>query len=103
MEKRRFPRFSFKEPVGYLRTEGLPENGSLGEDLSPGGVRIRVPEFIPLRTVLNLKIHLNNPVRVMDVKGQVVWVRQVPYSDTYDIGIQFFEQRRFDYFQGERR
>lgn len=91
MEKRHFARFTFREPVGYQIHEDTPDTGSLSKDLSLGGVRIRVQEFIPLRTVLNLKIHLKHPERQVPVKGEVVWVREVPHSEVFDIGIRFIE------------
>jgi len=91
MDKRQYPRFSFREPVGYQTTgEGL-SFGALTDDISQGGVKIRVQEFIPLRTVLHMKIHMNDPARLVPVKGQVVWVREVPHSEVYDIGIRFLE------------
>ena len=91
MEKRQYPRFAFSEPVSYQHTEGSQELGSMGEDISQGGVRIRVNEFLPLLKILNLRLHLNNPSRVLDVKGQVVWVRELPLGETFDVGIRFLE------------
>lgn len=90
--KREHPRSSFREPVGYQTSgeEGLPV-GALAGDISQGGVRIRVQEFIPLRTVLQMKIRMTDPERMVPVKGQVVWVREVPHSEVYDVGIKFLE------------
>lgn len=91
MEKRQFPRFSFSQPVAYQDHEGYPEIGSLSADISQSGVRIRVNEFLPLRKILNFKLHLNNPTRVLSIKGQVMWVREVPQSESFDVGIRFLE------------
>ncbi len=88
MDKRQYPRFSFNEAVVY-QTGEAPSSGSLAADISHGGVRIRVQEFIPLRTVISMKIHLGNPVRTVPIKGKVVWVREVPHSEVFDIGIEF--------------
>jgi c-di-GMP-binding flagellar brake protein YcgR len=92
MDKRQYPRFDFKEAVRYQMTEQEPAFGSLAEDISEGGVRIRVHEFVPLRTIVYLKIHMTNPVRVVPVKGQVVWIKEVPHSDCYEVGIHFVEE-----------
>jgi hypothetical protein len=94
VEKRQYSRYTFREPVRYALTQDLPENGSLGADISDGGVRIRVQQFIPLKTILNLKLHLKDPTRVVPVKGQVVWVREVPHSDVFDIGIRFLQAHK---------
>ncbi len=91
MEKRQYPRFDFSEPVGYHDAREFPEMGSLAADISQSGVRLRVGEFLPLRKVLDLKLHLNNPTRVMSVRGQVMWVREVPHSEVFDVGIRFLE------------
>ena len=91
MDQRKHPRFSFTEPVGYQTNEASLPAGALAGDISRGGVRIRVQQFIPLRTVLELKIHMTNPDRIVPVKGQVMWVREVPHSEVYDIGIRFIE------------
>jgi c-di-GMP-binding flagellar brake protein YcgR len=91
MEKRQYPRIDFTEPVGYQDSEEFPESGSLAGDISQSGVRIRVNEFMPLRKIVSLKLHLNNPTRVVSVRGQVMWVREVPYSENFDVGIRFLE------------
>ena len=69
MDKRQYPRFSFHGPVGYQRREDAPESGSVAVDLSQGGVRLRLSEFVPLNTLLDLKLHLTNPSRIMPVRG----------------------------------
>ncbi len=91
MEKRKYPRFDFSEPVAYNDAKEYPEMGSLAADISQSGVRIRVGEFLPLRKVVNLKLHLNNPTRVVAVQGQVMWVREVPHSEVFDVGIRFLK------------
>ncbi len=94
MDKRQYPRFSFNGPVGYQRNEEYPENGSLCIDVSQGGVKLRSSEFIPLHTLLDLKLHLKNPSRLLSVKGQVIWVREVPHSEIFDVGIRFIEPQK---------
>lgn len=91
MEKRQYPRLDFTEPVGYQEHDEYPESGCTANDISQSGVRIRVNEFMPLRKIISLKLHLNNPTRVVSVRGQVMWVREVPYSETFDVGIRFLE------------
>ncbi len=92
MDNRRlFTRFPFSEPVGYQASEST-SNGSLSKDLSAGGVRIVVNEFIPLHTELQVKLHLQNPLRLVDVKGHVVWVRELPMGEQFEVGIEFISQ-----------
>ena len=91
MDKRQFPRFPFNESIGLCKQGGLALSGSLANDLSIGGIRIRVGEFVALRSILQLKIFLSDPIRELDVRGQVVWVREVPHSDMFDVGISFIQ------------
>ena len=85
---RQYPRFSFRESVAY-QTGDAPSSGSLAGDISQGGLRLTVKEFIPLNTVVNLNILLSDPVRVVPAKGRVVWVREDPNGERFDVGIQF--------------
>ena len=92
MDQRQYQRFSFREAVAYQTAGEDPLSGSLSADISQAGVRIRIQEFIPLRTIVHLKIHLTNPLHTVPVKGQVIWVREVPHSENYDVGIRFLEE-----------
>ncbi len=63
--------------------------GSLSGDISEGGLRLSVQQFIPLNTIVRLQIHVSDPERVLAAQGRVVWVREVPQGDRYDVGIEF--------------
>jgi len=88
MNNRQYPRFPFKESVGYQVGEA-PLSGSLSGNISEGGLRLSVREFIPLNTIVRLQIHVSGPARVLPAQGRVVWVREVPRSERYDVGIEF--------------
>lgn len=96
MDKRKFPRFSFNESIGLQKQQGIALSGSLANDLSVGGVRIRVGEFLALGSIVQLEIYLDNPTRALNVKGQVVWVREVPHSDMFDVGLSFVQEEYHD-------
>lgn len=96
MDKRKSPRFLFNASIGLQKKEGGFLSGSLSNDLSIGGIRIRVGEFLPLQSVIHLKLHLNNPTRELNVRGKVVWVREVPHSDMFDVGVAFIEEGYHD-------
>ena len=102
MDKRQYSRFSFNEAIAYQTAGETSLSGALGGNISQGGVRIRIQKFIPLRTLVYLKIHLTNPERNIPVKGQVVWIMEVPHSDTYDAGIEFLKEKYRDPAIGEQ-
>ena len=88
MNNRQYSRFPFREAVGY-QTGDSPVTGSLAGDISEGGLRLTVKEFIALNTIVNLNIRLCDPVRVLPAQGRVVWVREDPDGERFDVGIQF--------------
>lgn len=87
-EKRRFPRVTFKQPVQFQLKDPLQTGGSLSFDLSEGGIRIRLNDFIPLMAEVSLQIQLSIE-QIVDCAGRVVWVRKVPFSDSYHAGLEF--------------
>lgn len=88
-EKRRFPRRQFKEAVNYHLRETQDFGGCLAADLSTGGIRINFNEFVPLNTEIQVQIHPQGSSKVLDLIGKVVWVSEIPFSERYQIGLQF--------------
>ena len=88
--KRVHPRFSFSGPVEY----GQPEAavfGSVADNISLSGISLKVQEFIPVGTFLELQIRLGGSPKVVWVKAQVVRVREVLSCDCYEIGLKFVQ------------
>jgi hypothetical protein len=86
--KRKFPRFSLSEPVGYSR-EGQAPEGSLSEDVSETGIKLTVSQFVPRNTLLELQIQLPGKVGVIPARAKVIWVKEVAYrDDAWEIGLQ---------------
>ena len=88
MNQRQYPRFEFRQAVEY-QMEEIPSSGSVASDISEGGLRLTVQTFIPLHTIVRLQIHVPGSLRVLPAKGKVVWVREDPQGDRFDIGIKF--------------
>ena len=89
LEKRRYRRVRFSEPVGFhLKT---PNNfgGCLARDLSEGGIQLTLNEFVPLNSEITLQLKLSRFPKVVDVTGRVAWLQRVPYSDRYAVGLEF--------------
>jgi len=60
----------------------------LSGDLSKGGVRVRVDDFIPLDTELTLRIWLNDE-EVVECAGRIVWIEKARFGDSYQAGLEF--------------
>ena len=89
IEKRRFPRARFRDPVDYDTGEISAFGGCLASDISEGGIKVNFNDFVPINTEMVLQMRLNKIAKVVETKARVVWVQQVAYSDRYQMGLQF--------------
>ncbi|MDO8581168.1 MAG: PilZ domain-containing protein [Candidatus Omnitrophota bacterium] len=87
-DRRNNQRINFREPVQYQGKDLCFFGGTLSYDLSEGGIRLSLPDFIPLDTEIFLKIPLDRE-KVVDRTGRVVWVQKVLSMDRYQAGIRF--------------
>lgn len=96
MDKRKYPRASFRKPVKYHSTTSGVFEGQLAQDLSEGGIRINTCEFLALGSVIYVQIQLAELDQVFDLDGKVVWVRELEHMDGYQLGIEFTGGRFFE-------
>ena len=59
------------------------------KDISAGGVKIWTSVYIPLDTLIMLKITLLKIGETIGPIGKVVWGKQIEKSDMYEMGIEF--------------
>lgn len=94
IEKRRYSRISYREAVQYKVLGHTCEcGGSLSYDVSETGLRLQLEYFVPINAqiVLNFLLKDINGSKVVTIHGRVAWVRQVRYSDRYQVGLEFSE------------
>ncbi len=89
-EKRRVKRVEFREPLQYAKGAAIPNNGSLGFDLSEGGVRFQTEDFIPLNEPVAVAMQLS-PEMILSLHGSVVWIQMLPHSERYQVGVKFHD------------
>ena len=91
IEKRQRSRISFRESVQYIMEETQEYGGSVAHDLSDGGLRLQLNDFVPINTriVIDIPISDANGTKVITLNGRVAWVRRVRYSDQYQVGLEF--------------
>ena len=63
-------------------------------DLSEGGVRVDVYDFVPVNTELTLQIRVAVE-KVIEYVGRVVWIRKFPFADRYQVGLEFSRDKSF--------
>jgi len=91
MERRKSLRTRFPQPISLWSTEPQEPVGSLACDLSEGGVRINLPDFVAVGTEYTLQLPLFQD-RSVECPGRVVWVQKLPHMDRYQAGIRFKEE-----------
>ena len=108
-EKRRYQRINYREPVLYRILLDQPQTGCLGYDISSGGLRCTVNDFIPLGQQLKLTVKLKRE-EPLELTGRVVWIRRNAHGENYQIGLKFTEteavtptRQRVDQFIEEAR
>ena len=88
-DKRKFERVNFREAVEYQLREPFNTGGCLAYDLSEGGIKINLNDFIPVSTEIEVRMRMGNNPKPINLMGRVAWVSQVPYSDRYQVGLEF--------------
>lgn len=88
-DKRQHPRFPFKQAVKFQIGEYNCLDGSLSKDLSRGGVCLTVSQFVPVNGSVILYLQRNNQSKMTIIKGKVAWVKMLPDSEQYQIGVEF--------------
>ena len=88
-ERRSFPRIQTYNPV-RLRKAGAPKVvETLTKNVSLGGLRCLSQTIFPVSTDLAVDLVLSTGEAPCTVTGRAVWLRMVPYSDQFDVGIAF--------------
>ena len=93
-EKRRSRRIELRQPIQFQSQNAALAGGSLSCDLSEGGVRVDMYDFVPLGTELTLNIRLAVE-KIVEYVGRVVWVRKYPFADRYQVGLEFSDEKSF--------
>ena len=87
-ERRQFKRVRFSEPIEFHVKNTSQFGGSLSCDLSEGGMRLYLNDFVPLNSEITIQWPL--PTNdIVECRGHVAWVEKLPYSDRYQAGVTF--------------
>ena len=58
-------------------------------DLSTGGARIVTSKSYPVGSVIRVRLNLAGSDQVVNLDGEVRWLRQKDNKDAYEIGVEF--------------
>jgi c-di-GMP-binding flagellar brake protein YcgR len=81
---------STKEPRPGYDTAAIKDIGA-GKDIGGGGICLLVKDFIPVSSIIDIKINfpkLDNPISAV---ARVVWIKHLKRHNLYELGAQFTE------------
>lgn len=98
-ERRKCARLDFCLPMSYrkIRPDAQEYKGSLIKDISEGGAKMTIYEFLSLDLKLVMEIPLISERKPARGICRVAWVRKTAFSERYDVGVKFI-----DLDQGDR-
>jgi c-di-GMP-binding flagellar brake protein YcgR len=88
-ERRKYIRVNESSHVGYQVMDASQIGDYMTADISQGGIRFYVSEFVPKGTVLKVRLTLKNIFFSFEALARVAWVREEPHKDRYEIGVEF--------------
>jgi len=102
-DKRKAARISEKAPAtvspsGY----GAPDidqklTRCLTEDISIKGIKIQSENFFPMNSILKIQLSLKVPARMINMVGEIRWIRKLKSSEVYEMGIEIVGTSKEDH------
>lgn len=92
-ERRESPRVNTAMSVQYRGIRQTDDSvvGAIARDISVGGIRLLVNEFVSVFTRLVLEVALPSSPKPVTVISKVAWVRKRPHGEQYEVGMQFMD------------
>lgn len=90
-ECRKYVRLSEKAQISY---SVVPVRGSkqyMTSDVSQGGIRFFVHDFIPKGSHLKIRMDFSRANVTIEAMVRLVWIRKAPNSDRHEIGVNFID------------
>ncbi len=93
--KREFIRLKAYHLVKYRplteKVAGTEEVLASIKDIGAGGVCLKVEEYLPAATLLELEINFPQIKTSVSALAKIVWIKQIKRTKRYEIGAQFVE------------
>jgi hypothetical protein len=58
-------------------------------DISESGARIQANSFLPINALINIKVTLNNPPKMITALGKVKWIKSLFADEYFEAGLEF--------------
>ncbi len=87
--RRNFIRENIHTPIRYGMKSTNNFGATLTKDISEGGVRIILDNFLALNTEVKLNLSLPEITRSISALGKISWSQNLPCSERYQFGVEF--------------
>jgi len=70
--------------------------GAIARDISSGGIRVLVNEFVSVFTRLVVEVAIPSTPKPVKVISKVAWIQKRPHGEQYEVGMQFLDMAEED-------
>jgi len=97
-ERRQYPRVNTTMSIQYrgIRQASDSVMGAIARDISSGGIRVLVNEFISVFTRLVVEVYIPSTSEAVKVVSKVAWIQKRPHGEQYEVGMQFMDMAEED-------
>jgi len=90
-DQRRYVRIPENSQILYeiIPRKELREGST--RDISQGGLRFSIHQFIPKGSLLKIRVILHEAVFSFEAVVKLVWIRGLPFNEEYEVGVQFVD------------
>jgi hypothetical protein len=92
--KRRFIRILTKAEMTYRIVPELKICGSITTNLSRGGLRFFVNQFIPQSSMLRITVTIKEIPFSFETLAQVKWIKNIFAGEQFELGVEFQDPPR---------
>jgi len=88
-ERRKFFRIPESSQISYEIIPSVKRRYFIAKDISQGGIRFFVHDFIPKNSLLKIRLTLKKISFSFEAVVKLIWIREEPRSERYEIGVEF--------------
>ncbi len=88
-ERRQYIRIPESTEISYRLIPETKVSGYLTRDISRGGICFLVHEFLPVGSILKVKLRLKKNYFTFEALVKVKWVKEDTSANRFEIGVEF--------------
>lgn len=88
-DRRKYVRIPESSQISYEVISTAKVSDFVTKDISQGGIRFLVNEFIPHNTFLKIRVTLERIHFCFEALVKLVWINEDPRSERFEVGVEF--------------